>query len=138
MIIRIAWANVVLRPLTTTLSLLLLSFGVGIISLLLVVNGQLQDKFANDLAGTDLVLGAKGSPLQLVLSAVYHLDAPPGNISLAEAETAVSHMDLDDDADDTSAETPSSLLDQDEFGTGIGEHDWSDPRDMSDIGELMP
>jgi len=35
----------------------------------------------------DLVLGAKGSPLQLILSSVYQIDAPPGNISYAEAET---------------------------------------------------
>ncbi len=34
----------------------------------------------------DLVLGAKGSPLQLILSSVYQMDAPPGNISYQEAE----------------------------------------------------
>ncbi len=34
----------------------------------------------------DLVLGAKGSPLQLILSSVYQMDAPPGNISYTEAE----------------------------------------------------
>ena len=34
----------------------------------------------------DLVLGAKGSPLQLILANVYHIDAPTGNISLSEAE----------------------------------------------------
>ncbi|MEM6770350.1 MAG: ABC transporter permease [Bacteroidota bacterium] len=85
MITRIAWANVSRRPLTTALCVLLVTFGTGIISLILLVNGQLAQKFDNDLAGTDLVLGAKGSPLQLVLSAVYHLDSPTGNISLAEA-----------------------------------------------------
>jgi len=86
MITRIAWANVSRRPLTTALCVLLVTFGTGIISLVLLVNDQLREKFANDLAGTDLVLGAKGSPLQLVLSAVYHLDSPTGNISLAEAQ----------------------------------------------------
>jgi putative ABC transport system permease protein len=38
-----------------------------------------------DARGIDLVAGAKGSPMQLVLSAVFHLDAPTGNIPLAEA-----------------------------------------------------
>ncbi|MBC6995130.1 ABC transporter permease [Neolewinella lacunae] len=85
MITRVAWASVTRRPLTTILCVLLITFGTSITSLLLLVNQQMEQKFANDLAGTDLVLGAKGSPLQLVLSAVYHLDAPTGNISLAEA-----------------------------------------------------
>ncbi|MEL6867489.1 MAG: ABC transporter permease, partial [Bacteroidota bacterium] len=63
----------------------LLLFGVGIISLLLLIQHQLEQKFERDLRNIDLVIGAKGSPLQLVLSAVYHLDAPTGNIKLAEA-----------------------------------------------------
>ena len=40
----------------------------------------------NNLKGIDMVVGAKGSPLQLILSSVYHVDSPTGNISLAEAE----------------------------------------------------
>ena len=40
-----------------------------------------------DAAGIDLVVGAKGSPLQLVLAGVYHVDVPPGNIPLA----AIAH-----------------------------------------------
>ncbi|MEM9929735.1 MAG: permease, partial [Bacteroidota bacterium] len=86
MITRIAWANVARRPLTTLLCILLVTFATSIISLILLVNNQMEEKFDSDLGGTDLVLGAKGSPLQLVLSAVYHLDAPTGNISLAEAQ----------------------------------------------------
>ncbi len=40
----------------------------------------------NNLKGIDMVVGAKGSPLQLILSSVYHVDSPTGNISLDEAE----------------------------------------------------
>ena len=40
----------------------------------------------NNLRGIDMVVGAKGSPLQLILSSVYHIDSPTGNISLEEAE----------------------------------------------------
>ena len=42
----------------------------------------------NNLRGIDMVVGAKGSPLQLILSSVYHIDSPTGNISLKEAEEA--------------------------------------------------
>ena len=38
-----------------------------------------------------MVLGAKGSPLQMILSAVYHIDAPTGNIKLAQAQAWMKH-----------------------------------------------
>ena len=82
---KIAWKNIIYKPLNTALCVSLLLFGVGIISLLLLIQNQLEQKFKRDLQNIDLVIGAKGSPLQLVLSAVYHLDAPTGNIKLAEA-----------------------------------------------------
>ncbi|MBX2921900.1 MAG: ABC transporter permease [Chitinophagaceae bacterium] len=89
-------AKLILRNLlhhwgSTLLSMILLSTGVGIISLLLAVNKQVEDKFNRDLKNIDLVVGAKGSPLQLVLSAVYHLDAPTGNISKEEAEKLLTN-----------------------------------------------
>ena len=85
MLRKIVWKNIVYKPLNTALCVGLLLFGVGIISLLLVIQDQLEQKFARDLQNIDMVIGAKGSPLQLVLSAVYHLDAPTGNIKLSDA-----------------------------------------------------
>lgn len=69
-----------------TLSLVLFALGVGLISLLLLLSKQLQDKFDKNLAGIDLVVGAKGSPLQLILSNMYHIDAPTGNVSIEEVK----------------------------------------------------
>ena len=86
MFLKIVWRNLWFKPLNTTLSVVLLAFSTGIISLLLLVQKQLEQKFENDLKDIDLVVGAKGSPLQLVLSAVYHVDAPTGNINLLEAQ----------------------------------------------------
>jgi putative ABC transport system permease protein len=40
-----------------------------------------------DLAGIDLVVGAKGSPLQLILAGVFHLDVPTGNIPLGAVQS---------------------------------------------------
>ncbi len=85
MLWKIAWKNIIYKPLSTALSICLLLFGVGIISLLLLIQNRLEQKFERDLENIDLVIGAKGSPLQLVLSAVYHLDAPTGNVKLADA-----------------------------------------------------
>ncbi len=85
MLAKIAWKNIIYKPLNTALCVSLLLFGVGIITLLLLIENRLEQKFQQDLQNIDLVMGAKGSPLQLVLSAIYHIDAPTGNIKLAEA-----------------------------------------------------
>ena len=71
------------RPLQTLLSLVLLALGVGTIVMLLLAVHQLEDRMGRDARGIDLVVGAKGSPMQLILSGIYHLDAPAGNIPLA-------------------------------------------------------
>jgi len=70
------------RPLNTALSLGLLALGVATIVLLLLVVGQAEERMHRDARGIDLVVGAKGSPMQLMLSGIYHLDAPTGNIPL--------------------------------------------------------
>jgi putative ABC transport system permease protein len=85
-ILRLSWKNLTNKPLNMMLSLILFGLGVGLISLLLVLNNQLQEKFEKNLAGIDLVIGAKGSPLQLILSSMYHIDAPTGNISIEAAQ----------------------------------------------------
>ena len=73
------------RPLASALNLLLLALGTATITVLLLTTEQLENRMTRDARGIDLVVGAKGSPMQLVLSAVFHLDAPTGNIPLADA-----------------------------------------------------
>ncbi|MEM7451525.1 MAG: ABC transporter permease [Pseudomonadota bacterium] len=84
--LRLALANLGLSRLTSAVNVLLMALGTASIVLLLLVGNQLSDTMSRDARGIDLVLGAKGSPVQLVLSAVYHADVPTGNIELAEAE----------------------------------------------------
>ncbi|GAB4007289.1 ABC transporter permease [Spirosoma migulaei] len=83
---RISWSNLKDKPLSSFLSGLLMTFGITIISLLLLLNKQLDDQFRKNIKGIDMVLGAKGSPLQLILSSIYQIDSPVGNIPLDEAE----------------------------------------------------
>src|SRR5688500_843841 len=73
------------RPLNTLLSVILLALGVATIVLLILVVGQLEERMHRDARGIDLVVGAKGSPMQLILAGIYHLDAPTGNIPLTAA-----------------------------------------------------
>jgi putative ABC transport system permease protein len=85
-IFKISWANLKDKKLNSFLSALLMTLGIGIISLLLLLNKQLDEQFRRNIKGIDMVVGAKGSPLQLILSAIYQIDSPTGNISLAEAQ----------------------------------------------------
>ena len=88
---KISWANLVNKPLNSFLSALLMTLGIGLISLLLLLNKQLDDQFRRNLKGIDMVVGAKGSPLQLILSSIYQIDSPTGNISLAEAQRVMKN-----------------------------------------------
>ncbi|MEG0917301.1 MAG: FtsX-like permease family protein [Myroides sp.] len=90
MISKIAWKNTWFKPLNTFLSIILLTASVSIISILILLQKQFEEKFSSSMDNIDLVLGAKGSPLQLILSSVYQIDAPPGNISYTEAEEWMS------------------------------------------------
>ena len=84
--LRWAWQFLWSRPLAAALNLLLLSLGLASITLVLLVNHQIQQAFARDLAGIDVVVGAKGSPLQLILSGVFQIDTPTGNVPLADVQ----------------------------------------------------
>ncbi|MEE4537577.1 MAG: ABC transporter permease [Erythrobacter sp.] len=71
------------RPLTTALNVLLLAIAVAMLVLLLQFGKQASERFDRDARNIDLVVGAKGSPLQLILSSIFHVDQPTGNIPLS-------------------------------------------------------
>jgi len=85
-VVGLAWRYAWSRPLDAALNVALLALGVGTICFVLLFSTQVEERLLRDARGIDLVVGAKGSPMQLILSGVYHLDAPTGNIPLAEAK----------------------------------------------------
>ena len=91
MIGKLAYKNLWFKPLNTILSLVLLTASVAIISLLILLQEQFEKQFSSNIDGVDLVLGAQGSPLQLILSSVYQVDSPTGNINYEEAQTWMNH-----------------------------------------------
>ena len=74
------------RPLAALLNLLLLTLGLASITFVLLASEQIDRAFERDLAGIDVVVGAKGSPMQLILAGVFHIDVAPGNIPLADVQ----------------------------------------------------
>lgn len=81
----LSWSYIKTKPLNTTLNIILLSLGIAIITLLLLLSKQMENALTKNTQGIDLVVGAKGSPMQIILSSVFHIDFPTGNISLEEA-----------------------------------------------------
>ena len=81
---KLAWKNLRSKPLSMLLNLLLFGLGVGLVVFLLLINYQVNQNFEKNLAGIDLVVGAKGSPMQMILCNMYHIDAPTGNIPVKD------------------------------------------------------
>lgn len=86
-----SWRYLWSRPLAAALNLLLLTLGLASITFLLLVSHQISQAFDRDVAGIDVVVGAKGSPMQLILSGVFHLDVPTGNVPLAAVKELERH-----------------------------------------------
>lgn len=83
--LKISWKSIISKPLSSGLNILLIAFGTGILTILLLASTQIEQKLNNNSKDIDLVVGAKGSPLQLILSSIYYIDFPTGNIPLKEA-----------------------------------------------------
>lgn len=90
-LLRLSWRYLWSRPLATVLNLWLLTLGLATVGFVLQARSAVDRAFARDLAGIDLVVGAKGSPMQVILAGVFHMDVPPGNIPLAEVQTLAQH-----------------------------------------------
>ncbi|WP_422858742.1 ABC transporter permease [Flagellimonas sp. S174] len=87
----LAYRNMISKPLNLLLSLLLLSLSVSLVTFVLQLNKQLSGQLNKNIAPFDMVVGAKGSPLQLVLSSVLHIDVPTGNIKLKDIDMLRKH-----------------------------------------------
>ncbi len=77
---RIIFNNARQRRLSTALTSLTVAVGVALTVAILIIKLATHQRFTLGYSAYDMVIGAKGSPLQLVLNVVYHLDASPGNI----------------------------------------------------------
>ena len=91
-LIRLVLAFVRRAPLTWAFHVLSLALGVAVVTALLIIDRAIDQRFDRDLAHIDLVIGAKGSPLQIILSSVFQLDQPTGNIPLEVYQRLKTNM----------------------------------------------
>ncbi len=82
------------RPLTLALNVLLVAFSVGTLVLLLLLSMQANSLLMRDARGIGLVVAAEGSPLQAILSSIYGLDAPVGNVDVRDVRAIVQNRSI--------------------------------------------
>lgn len=87
----LSWKNLINQPLFLLLNILLIAFGAFLYLATHRAQATLDAQIQKNLSGIDMVVGAKGSPLQILLSSVFHLDNPTGNISYQTFEKLKNH-----------------------------------------------
>ena len=83
------------RFLNSFLSIMLTAFGVSMALLISQFGNHIENRINLDGKGIDIVVGAKGSPLQLILSSVYHIDIPTGNIPYNQAKKIMNNPQIE-------------------------------------------
>ena len=93
-LLTLAFTNIKRRKLEISLNSLLLATGIATIVFLMLAIAQVRHRLQQDAQGIDLVLGAKGSPIQLILSSIYHSDIPTGNIDYQAFKQWAKHPQI--------------------------------------------
>ena len=76
----IAWKSIRQRSLASLLTGLSVALGVSLMVAVLVINGIITKMFSQSGTGFDLIIGPRGSAVQLVLSTIYRIDDPIENL----------------------------------------------------------
>ncbi|GHT19825.1 peptide ABC transporter permease [Planctomycetales bacterium] len=77
---KIAYRSIQFRSLSSILTAFSMSLGVALIVTVIVIHGVLSDSFNKSAQGYDLIVSGKGSSLDVVLSTVFYLRPPVGEV----------------------------------------------------------
>jgi len=88
---RIIYRSLRQHALSTVVTASSIALAGGLLLTVWMVKTQTQRAFVETTTAFDAVLGVRSSKLQLVLNAIFHLEASPGNLSLADFEAVKKH-----------------------------------------------
>lgn len=91
MLLRVAWKNLLYRRLTTALTVIAIAAGVALLFAIERVRSGARESFAATVAGVDLIVGARGSPINLLLYSVFHLGDAVNNLSSTTWQELADH-----------------------------------------------
>jgi len=83
---RILIHNIRRHRFSTVLALISITLGVGLLTAVVSFREQSHQQFLTEGIGVDAILGPKGSPLQIALNALYHLEEMPGKVKWGYCE----------------------------------------------------
>ncbi len=89
-LLRLIYRSLRQHALSTLVTATSIALAAGLLMTVWITRQQAQDAFTSA-TGFDAVLGARGSKLQLVLNALFHLEASPGNLPAADYEQIRRH-----------------------------------------------
>lgn len=102
---KIAWRSIQQRGIASALTCFSMALGVLLVVLVLTISGLVNESFrTNSSLGYNLIVGAKGGKLQLVLNTVYYLSSPVENISYSFYEEFLDREERGDGRDGRYAE----------------------------------
>jgi len=79
------------HALATAVTVFSVALAVGLVMSVFTLSKASRDAFTGGDGGFDAVLGARGSPVQLVLNTVFHLETSPGNVPWAMYDEIRNH-----------------------------------------------
>ena len=91
MIVRLALTSLRSRLLTTSLTVASIALSVTLLVGIENVRAGVRDSFAGTIRGVDLIVGARGGTLQVLLSAVFGIGSPSGSVKLSTMERWKAH-----------------------------------------------
>ena len=80
-LLSLAYRSLRNRKLTTILTLLSLALSVSLWVGIEHIRSGARESFSNTISQTDLIVGARGGTLQLLLYTVFHMGSPTANVS---------------------------------------------------------
>jgi len=89
-ILTIVRKNLTKRGLSTSLTILSVTVGVALVLAVSTIQRQTEDAYRQTSVGYDLILAAKGSPMQSTLNTIYHLEQSTGVVPYALYEAALA------------------------------------------------
>ncbi|MBK6536676.1 MAG: ABC transporter permease [Ignavibacteria bacterium] len=80
--LRIVYKNIKQRSLSSMLTILSVLLGVGLVTAILILKNESEEAFNHAATGYEIIVGPKGSSLQLTLSTVYQIGLPIQNMPI--------------------------------------------------------
>ncbi|WP_373508531.1 ABC transporter permease [Thiocapsa sp.] len=94
-ILSLAWKSFLNRRFTALLTVISIALSVALLVGVERLRTEARASFANTLSGTDLVVGARSGPVQLLLYAVFRIGDATNNISWQSYQDIAAHPKVD-------------------------------------------